>query len=177
MIENLPTTYDALPSSQTALCDTDMYRELFRDLPAASYEATASGAGTNQTPFSSVQQTKPFNCSVPGCPSKGFNRPYELARHMRKHTRTQVFPCPIGGCVCSRNDKAPYRRDKLQSHLRKAHGNYRVNGAAGSGAASQLAGHAGSSGSGLTVRGLLDTFCSPISASSTTRLTRLRSFF
>lgn len=112
-----------------------------------------------------------------GCPSKGFNRPYELARHMRKHTRTQVFPCPIGGCVCSRNDKAPYRRDKLQSHLRKAHGNYRVNGAAGSGAASQLAGHAGSSGSGLTVRGLLDTFCSPISASSTTRLTRLRSFF
>ncbi|OMP83132.1 Krueppel-like factor 16 [Diplodia seriata] len=79
--------------------------------PAAT-EVTATATGSTG---------KPFNCTVAGCNSKGFMRRYELERHMRKHNRTEVFPCPVGSCPFSRQTKAFYRRDKLQSHLRKVH--------------------------------------------------------
>ncbi|GME26667.1 Regulatory protein brlA [Neofusicoccum parvum] len=68
-------------------------------------------------PAAAIATTKPFNCTVQGCNSKGFMRKYELERHMKKHNRAQVFPCPVGGCQFSQPTKAFYRRDKLQSHL------------------------------------------------------------
>ncbi|KAL1616758.1 hypothetical protein SLS54_008150 [Diplodia seriata] len=79
--------------------------------PAAT-EVTATATGSTG---------KPFNCTVTGCNSKGFMRRYELERHTRKHNRTEVFPCPVSSCPFSRQTRAFYRRDKLQSHLRKVH--------------------------------------------------------
>lgn len=75
---------------------------------------------------SSPVSPKPFNCTVQGCNSKGFMRKYELERHMKKHNRAQVFPCPVGGCQFSQPTKAFYRRDKLQSHLQNVHPGYQA---------------------------------------------------
>lgn len=40
---------------------------------------------------------------------------------MKKHSRTQLFPCPVAGCRFQLEQKAFYRADKLQSHIKACH--------------------------------------------------------
>ncbi|OMP83134.1 Regulatory protein brlA [Diplodia seriata] len=67
------------------------------------------------------QVAKPFQCNHPGCNSKGFNRKYELQRHMRKHSRSQTFLCPVAGCRFQQPADAFYRHDKLVCHMKACH--------------------------------------------------------
>lgn len=67
----------------------------------------------------SMEYHKPYTCPHLNCRSKqtGFNRKYELQRHMQKHSRNQSYGCPVINCVFQ-GENAPYRPDKLKSHLR-----------------------------------------------------------
>ncbi|KAL1615934.1 hypothetical protein SLS54_008768 [Diplodia seriata] len=67
------------------------------------------------------QKPKPFQCSHPGCNSKGFKRKYEFQRHTRKHSRSQTFPCPVAGCRFQQPSNAFYRHDKLVCHMKACH--------------------------------------------------------
>lgn len=67
------------------------------------------------------QMPKPFQCDYPGCSSKGFGRKYELQRHRKKHSRSQIFLCPIVGCHFHQPGDAFYRHDKLGCHMRACH--------------------------------------------------------
>lgn len=62
-----------------------------------------------------------MKCTFLGCSSKGtFARRHNLNRHMKKHERKQVFPCPAVNCKF-RGEKAFYRIDKLVAHIETGH--------------------------------------------------------
>ena len=63
-----------------------------------------------------------LKCDFPGCHSRAtFKRKYELQRHMRKHERKEMYPCPAIDCD-RKGSRSFYRVDKLAHHLRTRHG-------------------------------------------------------
>jgi len=63
----------------------------------------------------SSSQTR-FACHHPQCGGRTFSRRSDRDRHARIHDVVRQYVCPRANCV-----KKFYRRDKLQSHLKKGH--------------------------------------------------------
>jgi len=63
----------------------------------------------------SSSQTR-FACHHPQCGGRTFSRRSDRDRHVRVHDGVRQYVCPRANCV-----KKFYRRDKLQSHLKKGH--------------------------------------------------------
>ena len=63
----------------------------------------------------SSSQTR-FACHHPQCGGRTFSRRSERDRHARVHDVVRQYICPRANCV-----KKFYRKDKLQSHLKKGH--------------------------------------------------------
>jgi Zinc finger, C2H2 type len=57
-----------------------------------------------------------FACHHPQCGGRTFSRRSERDRHARVHDVVRQYVCPRANCV-----KKFYRKDKLQSHLKKGH--------------------------------------------------------
>ncbi|KAB2581084.1 C2H2 type master regulator of conidiophore development brlA [Lasiodiplodia theobromae] len=100
---------EVLSAAAEAMADT------IRPTNNPTHQAQADGSMQRQ------QMPKPFQCSYPGCNSKGFSRKYELQRHMKKHSRSQLFLCPVAGCHFQQLANAFYRHDKLGCHMRFCH--------------------------------------------------------
>ncbi|XTI87392.1 hypothetical protein V2W45_412488 [Cenococcum geophilum] len=63
-----------------------------------------------------------LKCDFPGCHSRAtFKRKYELQRHMKKHERKEMYPCPAIDCD-RKGSRSFYRADKIVHHLRTGHG-------------------------------------------------------
>ena len=63
-----------------------------------------------------------LKCDFPGCHSRAtFKRKYELQRHMNKHERKEMYPCPAIDCD-RKGSRSFYRVDKLAHHLGTGHG-------------------------------------------------------
>ena len=63
-----------------------------------------------------------LKCDFPGCHSRAtFKRKYELQRHMKKHERKVMYPCPAIDCD-RKESRSFYRSDKLVHHLGTGHG-------------------------------------------------------
>src|SRR5437762_355385 len=45
-----------------------------------------------------ISAPKSLRCTLPGCPTKPFNRRFELERHMRKHNPHATYECMAIGC-------------------------------------------------------------------------------
>ena len=63
----------------------------------------------------SSSQTR-FACHHPQCGGRTYSRRSERDRHARVHDVVRQYVCPRANCV-----KKFYRKDKLQSHLKKGH--------------------------------------------------------
>ncbi|KAK0664246.1 Wilms tumor protein-like protein B [Lasiodiplodia hormozganensis] len=100
---------EVLSAAAKAMADT------IRPTNNPTHQAQADGSIQRQ------QMPKPFQCSYPGCNSKGFSRKYELQRHTKKHSRSQLFLCPVVGCHFHQLANAFYRHDKLGCHMRSCH--------------------------------------------------------
>lgn len=104
------------------LLQEGQFEDLGALLNTAPFERPGGGSPASATQSPTQHGSKPFSCTYPGCTSKkGFSRKYELQRHMKKHSRSQVFPCPVVGCRFQSQEKAFYRADKLQSHMKACH--------------------------------------------------------
>ena len=73
-------------------------------------------------PTFAVATLSRLTCSHPSCTNLTFARASDLVRHMKKHQPSaRRFWCSVAGCKYS-SGSGFYRRDKLVSHQRNAHG-------------------------------------------------------
>lgn len=89
------------------------------------FESRGVPVRPNQTPISGQRKPRDsnaLNCDFPGCHSRAtFKRKYELQRHMKKHERKEMYPCPAIDCD-RKGSRSFYRADKLVHHLGTGHG-------------------------------------------------------
>ncbi|KAF2195017.1 hypothetical protein K469DRAFT_698584 [Zopfia rhizophila CBS 207.26] len=112
------------------LVPTPTYHDAVEPEVAISDQAASVNTADNQQDLSpardqsqspiAIVTLRSFNCTFPGCPSKSFNRHYELERHMRKHNPHATYECTAIGCNRIGN-KGFYRGDKLKDHVLAGH--------------------------------------------------------
>ena len=92
---------------------------------ATEKDSFYSNISTPITSFSSKpsprfpSQSKTIQCSFPGC-EKTFNRPANLAQHLRSHSNTRLFKCPHTPCP-----KDFLRESHLKHHVKSQHSDVR----------------------------------------------------
>lgn len=93
--------------------------------PVAENDSSESTNSTSFTPPSSKpsprfpSQLKTIRCSFSGC-GKTFNRPANLAQHLRSHSNTRLFKCPHTPCP-----KDFLRESHLKHHVKSQHSDVR----------------------------------------------------
>lgn len=118
------------PEYASGLYDGQNFQDFCPEVLPAAAEWIADTTGSTNNPTQQLQtdgnmqreqMPKRFQCDYPGCSSKGFGRKYELQRHRKKHSRSQLFLCPVAGCRFRQPGNAFYRHDKLGCHMRACH--------------------------------------------------------
>lgn len=105
--------------------DSDARSDSSDSSAAAEEDSSQSTACTSLTPLSSKpsprfpSQLKTIHCSYPDC-AKTFNRPANLAQHLRSHSNTRLFKCPHTPCP-----KDFLRESHLKHHIKSQHSDVR----------------------------------------------------